>query len=99
MSRNASIAERLQNGETVEWRPHGSSMTPYIESGQLVTMEPCTIEDVVQGDIVFSKVNGSFYLHFVRKKGEDGRVLIGNAHNHDNGWTRKVYGKVTKVSK
>lgn len=97
MSRNAQIAQRLVKGETVEWRPHGNSMTPRVHSGQLVTVAPCKIEDVEIGDIVFSKVRGNYYLHLVRQKGEDGRVLISNNHGHDNGWTRAVYGKLVRV--
>lgn len=98
MSRNAQIAQRLQKGETVEWRPTGNSMTPRIKSGQLVTVSPCKIEEVEPGDVAFAKVNGNYYLHLVRQKGDDGRVLISNNHNHDNGWTRTVFGKLTKVA-
>jgi len=98
MSRNAQIAQRLQKGETVEWRPHGNSMTPRVKSGQLVTVVPCKISDVQAGDIVFAKVKGNFYLHLARQVGEDGRVLISNNHGHDNGWTRTVFGKLVGVA-
>lgn len=98
MSQNTKIAERLQKGETVEWRPHGNSMTPRIKSGQLVTVVPCKIDDITPGDVVFSKVKGNYYLHLVRQKGEDGRVLISNNHGHSNGWTRTVFGKLVKVA-
>ncbi len=97
MGRNSQIAERLQKGETVQWRPHGNSMTPRVKSGQLVTVEPATIDDVESGDIAFAKVRGSYYLHLVRQVGDDGRVLISNNHNHINGWSRQVFGKLTKV--
>jgi hypothetical protein len=92
------IAQRLQKGETVEWRPHGSSMTPRIKSGQLVTVVPCKVEDVEVGDVVFSKIRGNYYLHLARQVGDDGRILISNNHGHLNGWTRTVYGKLTKVA-
>lgn len=68
-------------------------MLPKLKSGVLVTVEPCTANDVVIGDIVFAKVKGTYYLHYV-KAINDGRVLIGNARGHLNGWTRSVYGKV-----
>ena len=98
MSRNAQIAQRLQKGETVEWRPHGNSMTPRVMSGQLVTVSPCKMVDIQAGDIVFAKVRGSYYLHLARQIGEDGRILIANNHGHLNGWTRTVFGKLTKVA-
>lgn len=98
MSRNAQIAQRLTQGETVEWRPHGNSMTPRVKSGQLVTVEPCKLEELRAGDVAFAKVKGAYFLHLVRQVGEDGRVLISNNHGHDNGWTRTVYGKLVKVA-
>lgn len=97
MGRNSDIAQRLQAGETVKTRLSGNSMTPIIKSKQLVTIEPCKLEDLKQGDVTYCKVRGNYYLHLVRKVGDDGRVLIGNNHGHDNGWTRSVYGKLTSV--
>ena len=91
------IAEVLSEGTTVETRIPGNSMKPIIKSRELVTIEPCKLEDLVKGDVAFCKVRGNFYLHLVRKVGDDGRVLIGNNHGHDNGWTRTVFGKLTKV--
>jgi len=97
MGRNSQIAQRLQNGETVQWRPHGNSMTPKVKSGQLVTVEPATLDDIEAGDIVFAKVQGSYYLHLARQIGDDGRILISNNHGHVNGWSRQIFGKLTKV--
>jgi SOS-response transcriptional repressor LexA len=97
VGQNNQIAERLQRGETVTWRPHGNSMTPRIKSGQLVTIEPATLSAVEVGDVVFAKVKGAYFLHLVRQVGEDGRVLIANAHGHVNGWSRQVFGKLVKV--
>ncbi len=97
MNQNQAIAERLARGETVQWRPHGNSMTPKIKSGQLVTVAPAYIENVVAGDVVFAKVRGAYYLHLVRQVGDNGCVLIANNHGHVNGWSRKVYGKLIKV--
>lgn len=97
MSKNKQIAERLTEGETVQTRLGGNSMTPIIKSKQLVTIEPCVIEDLKKGDVTFCKVRGNYYLHLVRQVGDDGRVLIGNNHGYNNGWTRVVFGRLTKV--
>ncbi len=62
MSKNHEIMKRLQAGETVKTRLSGNSMTPRIKSRQLVTIEPCKLEDLKVGDAAYCKVNGNFYL-------------------------------------
>lgn len=60
-------------------------MTPLIKSGQEHVLSPINLSDVEVGDIVFCKAKG-------------GRgVLIGNNHGKINGWTKSVFGKVTKI--
>ena len=88
--------QRLQRVETVQFRPHGPSMSGKIESGQLCTVEPCDVHDVQIGDIVLCKVHGSEFLHIVKAM-RPGSVLIGNNRGHTNGWTRQVYGKCVRV--
>lgn len=90
-----NVIKRLQNGETVELRPHGNSMSPRIKSGQLVRLEPIT-QAPKPGDIVLSKVRGHYYLHLVRLA-HDGQYQIANNHGHINGWTSQVFGVVTSV--
>ena len=94
----------LAAGKTVEFRPKGNSMSPKIESGQLVTVEP--VEDyneIEKDDIVFCRVKGNFYVHLVtakQKKMGGIRFQIGNNKGRTNGWIfeDKVFGKVTKVT-
>lgn len=43
---------KLQAGETVRFRPRGSSMSGKIESGQLCTVEPVDVNTIKVGDIV-----------------------------------------------
>ena len=87
----------LQRGETVSFRPRGNSMRPRIESGhQLVTCAPVKLEELRVGDIVLCVVNGAEYLHYVRAIAP-GRAPIANARGHINGWTSKVFGRVTKI--
>ena len=43
------------------------------------------------------KVHGNHYTHLVKAKDEKRGVQIGNNHGHINGWTKNVYGKVTKI--
>lgn len=99
MDGNTDLIRRLQEGETVQFRPRGDSMTPRIKSGQLVTIEPVEIQDLVKGDVCYCKVNGNIYVHLVSAVGQDGRVQISNNHGRTNGWTSTVYGILTKVEK
>lgn len=71
-------------------------MTPLIRSGQKHVLSPINLSDVEVGDIVFCKVKGRYYTHLVKAKGDRG-VLIGNNHGKINGWTKSVFGKVTKI--
>lgn len=91
---------RLLNGETIQFRPRGYSMTGLVNDGDLVTVEPLGDRVLKKGDIVLCKVMGNQYLHLV--KAVDGkRVLIGNNRGGTNGWTSlaQVYGYCTKVEK
>lgn len=90
--------EKLKNGETVSFRPRGNSMSPRIESGQLVTVQP--IQDFEVGDIVLCKVGGCEYLHLI-KAIQGNRVQIGNNKGKINGWTtiNQIYGKCIKIDR
>jgi hypothetical protein len=89
--------EKLLNGETIISREPGNSMTPIIKSRQPVKIKPCMWTDVKIGDIVFCKVRGRFYTHLVIGKNDIRGCLIGNNHGKTNGWTKNIYGVVTKI--
>jgi phage repressor protein C with HTH and peptisase S24 domain len=91
--------ESLKNGETVKFRPHGNSMQPRIENGQLVTVVPIGTQTIKLGDIVLCKVDGKQWLHLVSAIGSDGRYQISNNKGHVNGWCmpQNVFGVVTQV--
>jgi len=94
-------ADMLLEGKTVEFRPSGNSMNPYIKSKQLVRLEP--IEDkysLKEWDIVLAKVNGRYLLHFIKaiKLHQDGLTFqIANASGFINGCTQNVFGIVTRT--
>jgi hypothetical protein len=94
----ANHIQKLQNGETVSFRPRGNSMTGKIESGQLCTVEPVNADDLQVGDIVLCKVKGNEYLHLV-KAIQEPRFQIGNNRGGINGWIsgRAIFGKCVKV--
>lgn len=89
---------RLQQGETVSFRPRGNSMRGKINSGDLCTVEPVDPAALRVGDIVLCKVNGRQYLHLIKAiQGE--RFQIGNNQGRINGWVSAhcIYGRLTGV--
>ena len=91
--------EKLMRGETVSFRPHGNSMTPKIESGQLCTVVPVADPTTITvGDVVLCKVNGSEYLHLVKAVRQP-QFQIGNNKGHINGWIGPgaIFGRLIKV--
>jgi hypothetical protein len=90
--------DKLRQGETVQFRPRGNSMTGKINSGQLCTVVPVKIEDLEAGDIVLCKVNGFQYLHLI-KTIQSNRFQIGNNRGQINGWIGEngIYGKCVRV--
>jgi len=97
MSWATSYIAQLKNGQTVAFRPRGYSMEPRVRSGALCTVRPAGVADVEVDDVVLCRVAGGDYLHLVKAKSSDGKVLIGNNRGHVNGWSRNVYGVLVKT--
>ncbi len=93
----AHYIEKLQAGETVQFRPRGGSMRGKVESGQLVTVQPLDRDPQV-GDIVLCRVKGAEYLHLVKAVDGD-RYQIGNAKGGINGWIGRagIFGRCIRV--
>jgi len=90
--------EALRRGEVVQIRPRGHSMKGKVDSGALVTVEPCDAHDLRVGDIVLVRVHGIDYLHLI-KAIDGGRFQIGNNRGRINGWVgaHSVYGIATRI--
>lgn len=89
---------KLQQGETVSFRPRGGSMTGRIESGQLCTVVPVDHGTLEAGDIVLCRVRGNEYIHLI-KAIQDGRFQIGNNRGGINGWigADAIFGKCVSI--
>ena len=85
--------EALGRGETVSFRPHGVSMRPRIESGDLCTVAPLAEGEPVVGDVVLCRVRGREVLHLVLAV-RDGQYQIGNARRHVNRPSRRTAARV-----
>lgn len=90
--------ERLQKGETVTFRPHGTFVRGKVESGELCTVEPVDREALDVGAIVLCRVKGNELLHLVKAIDGD-RFLIGNNRGKSNGWVgaSAIFGRCTRV--
>ena len=93
-----AVAARVAGGETVRFRPTGSSMVPLIHSRQLVTVAPVDALKIAVDDIVLARVAGTIYLHRVTAIAGP-RVQIGNNRGGINGWTSRdrVFGLCVEV--
>jgi hypothetical protein len=90
----------LQEGNTVQLRPRGDSMTGKVNSGDLVTIEPIADRELQVGDIVLCKVRGNEYLHLIKAiKGS--QYQIGNNRGGINGWitARNIFGIAIKIER
>lgn len=87
---------KLNDGQTVQFRPRGNSMTGRVENGQLVTVEPIVDTASLEVDeVVLCSVKGHHYLHIIKaKRGK--QFLIGNNRGGVNGWigSGAVYGRM-----
>ena len=91
------VQKELEEDGTSKMKVFGSSMTPIIKSGTLLTFQKCDEYEI--GDIVFCKCKGRYIdAHKITKKSQRG-YLISNNHGWDNGWTKKIFGKVIKIGK
>lgn len=92
---------KLLKGETCQFRPHGNSMTPKIESGQLVTVDPVNDDTrITVGCVVLCRVHGRELLHYVGAVLDNGKTFeIRNARGIRNGTTprRNIFGVLSKV--
>jgi signal peptidase I len=81
----ARVVEDLARGP-VTFKTRGGSMTPLVNSGDVVTVTPVGDREVMRGDIVLARVGGQLYLHLVTATDKN-RVQISNNHGRVNGWT------------
>jgi len=95
MNKYEILKENLVQHGTGKMKCFGSSMTPIITTGAIITF--IKQEDYEIGDIVFCKVKGRYIdAHKITKK-DQGRWMISNNHGFDNGWTKTIFGKAIQA--
>ena len=69
--------ELLGNGNMLRFRAHGRSMHPFIQDGDILTINPATAESLANGDIAFyRKATGQLTAHRILGKKKDGNSTI-----------------------
>jgi SOS-response transcriptional repressor LexA len=97
MNKYRRTVAALERGEDHTMKVFGQSMLPMIRSGSALTFRKT--DDYQIGDVVLSKVKGRWIdAHKITKIDAEGRFLISNNKGWDNGWTRKVFGRVIAVN-
>lgn len=89
----------LQSGHTIEFRPTGISMRPFIEGGRdNVVLKICTEPQV--GDIVLAKVGQSFVLHRIYHI-KNGLIILrgdGNLSSQEICSAEDIIGYVVRIT-
>ena len=97
MNKYTILKEALETTGKGQMTVFGQSMTPILQSGSTITFEKRDTYKV--GDICFCKVDGRYVdCHLITKEGPDGRFMISNNHNHENGWASAIYGKAVQAT-
>ena len=96
MDKYEKLKRDLEQAGTGQMRCAGNSMLPILTNPS--TCVYASQASYAVGDIVFCKVRGRYIdAHKVVRVAADGQYLIANNKGHENGWTAKVYGRVTKA--
>ena len=93
--------DALGQGQSVQVRPRGHSMTGQINDGDLVTLAPCRACELVAGDVVLARIEGRRCHHIVLHRivaAEQDRFLIGSNSRLD-GWVEvgAIVGRVAQI--
>ncbi len=89
------LLNELNDKGTGKMKGFGNSMLPIIKSGTMLTYVKNEDNEYEIGDIVFCKVRGRWIdAHKIIKKDVNKGYLIANNSGFENGWTKKIFGKV-----
>lgn len=95
MNKYERLKEALEINNTGIMKCYGNSMLPILTNPSVCVYIKQAVYEI--GDIVFCKVKGRYIdAHLITKKDGE-RYLISNNHNYDNGWTKKIFGKVVEA--
>lgn len=96
MNKYERIVKDLNEGKQASMKVFGQSMLPIIKSGTQLTFEKKDSYEV--GDIVICKVKGRWIdAHLITKTNDEKGYMIANNKGHENGWTKRIFGKVVKI--
>lgn len=69
--------EAIKNGHSVQTIASGTSMFPFLRKGDILTIDPATMETIKRGDIVVFEVGDKWIAHrVIRIQSFDGAIQI-----------------------
>ena len=95
-------ADLLSRGSRLRFRARGTSMHPFIQDGDLVTVEAVEAGSPRRGDIVLARLSsGRLVVHRVRQTGPDFLLVQGDAVPAPDGrlGLENVLGRVAAVER
>jgi len=96
MNKYERLKKDLEEHGTGKMKCFGNSMLPLLKNPTLNTYE--VREEYKVGDIVFCRVRGRWIdSHLITQKCAKRGYMISNNHGYQNGWTKKVFGKVVEA--
>lgn len=89
--------DSLEKNGTCTMKVFGNSMMPLIKTASvLVFIKEANYE---VGDVVLTRVKSRWIdAHKITRIDAEGRYLIANNKGFENGWTKKVFGRVISVN-
>ena len=98
----ALAAQVLGAGNNLRFEARGSSMVPFIRSGDVVEVQPVEVERLRPQQVVLCRVaGGRLVVHRVLQVGADGLLVQGDSRRHPDGRVpaAAVLGRVTAVQR
>ena len=93
----------IEKGAPFRFRATGTSMSPFIKDGDVVTVSPCPGRDVQLGDVVAigPPPNGRLIVHRVVGRKGDHLFIQGDNRAEGDGLIPRVniYGRVTRIER
>ena len=96
----------LNKGGKLSFKAHGSSMLPFIKSGDVISLEPVAEKSLTVGTIVLYKSDQTQMVahRVVKRRVKNGQIFLsvkGDAHLHSDQLVtgEQIIGKITEIKR
>ena len=95
------VEDLLNRGKSITFPISGWSMYPFIDDGDLITVQPCSRKKLHVNDVVlYRRINGPLVLHRIVKINENGIYLCGDQQSIIEGpiHPEQIYGVMIEIT-